>query len=296
MFEIFAFLYIVDKGKCSYLFSVIIFRENNALLLELDEAKTPYLFTSENLLRLIDVTTSIRTQLTIISMIGPRLVDPRAKTSELLNLFRFAEEKAKVEEVLKARATALAVTIFKNSPATTPVGGRGAGRGGRGGLALPGRRSTETSAKPETPGSEATGADGPPRSEVSAPSTPMTPAANNSDGTPTAEEGGALSLLQRPSRGITFVDKHKSSFALKKPATEPVSATKSRLSTDSKPASNTGTPLMRSATNSRRPSNTGDGVENVTKGISSMLGEEAKSYTSLDGYDTPPRTNAGMDI
>lgn len=263
-------------------------RENDAILMELDVAKVPYLFTSENLLRLVEVTTSLRTQLTIIAMIGPRLVDPRAKTAELLGLFRFADQKAKVEEILKARATALAVTIYKNSPASTPGGGRGgAGRGGRGGLALPGRRSTGA---PATPGSELDSGDKPPPSEVVTPMTPITPA----DGIAgqSTEESGALSLLQRPSRGITFVDNRKSSFALKKPA-EPASVSAIRKSSDSRPGSNSGTPVMRSATNSRRPSNTGESIESVTRGISSLLGEDAKSFSSLDGYATPPRSNAG---
>lgn len=284
-----------------------IYRENNAILLELDEAKVPYLFTSENLLRLTEVTTSLRTQLTIIAMIGPRLIDPRGKTTELLDLFRFADQRAKVEEILKARATALAVTIYKNSPtSTTPGGGRGAGRGGRGagGLALPGRRKSGTPAKADTPGSEVDSSDRPPRpppSEVTSPYTPHTPGpttsspATNSDNSPgqSTDDNGALSVLQRPSRGITFVDNRKSSFALKKPAAEPTSVSSIRKSSDSKASNNnSGTPLMRSATNSRRPSNTGDSLESVTKGITSLLGEEAKSYSSLDGYATPPRSTA----
>jgi len=236
-------------------------------------------------------------------MIGPRLIDPRAKTNELLDLFRFADQRAKVEEILKARATAMAVNIYKNSPSTsTPGGGgRGAGRGGRGGLALPpGRKSTGTAAKTEnTPGSsselDTAAGDRPPPSEVTTPHTPNTPGpTTNSDNSSTNEENGALGLLQRPSRGITFVDNRKSSFALKKvPTAEPTTVSAIRKSADSKPSSNGGTPLMRSATNSRRPSNTGESIESVTRGISSLLGEEAKSFSSLDGYATPPRSNAG---
>ena len=93
-------------------------------------------------------------------MIGPRLTDPRSKTDEFIQIFRYAEDKAKVEEILKARQQSLASSMFKVG--TTSGGGRGetaAGRGGRGsGLTVvrPGRgspaggRGIVTSPKPET--------------------------------------------------------------------------------------------------------------------------------------------------
>ena len=78
-------------------------------------------------------------------MIGPRLTDPRSKTDEFIQIFRYAEDKSKVEEILKARQQTLASSMFKVS--ATGGGGRGeivAGRGGRGsGLSVvrPGRGS-----------------------------------------------------------------------------------------------------------------------------------------------------------
>jgi hypothetical protein len=79
-------------------------------------------------------------------MIGPRLTDPRSKTDEFIQIFRYAEDKTKVEEILKARQQTLASSMFKVSSAAAG-GGRGeavAGRGGRGSglsVARPGRGS-----------------------------------------------------------------------------------------------------------------------------------------------------------
>ena len=118
------------------------FNSNNDYLLEcLDEQKNPFLFTSNDLLKLIhdDVVTSIRTKLIMMALIGPRLSDPKAKMEEFLNQFRFADEKSKVEEILKARASTLASAAFKQTTPSTIMGGRG-GRGGGRGLGLAGVR------------------------------------------------------------------------------------------------------------------------------------------------------------
>ena len=49
------------------------------------------------------ITPSVKTRLAMISHIGPRLIDPKAKASQLIALFRYVEEKEKVEAILKAR-------------------------------------------------------------------------------------------------------------------------------------------------------------------------------------------------
>ena len=46
-------------------------------------------------------------------MIGPRLIDPRAKVDYFLELFRFSEEKEKVQEVLKARTQFLSANAYR---------------------------------------------------------------------------------------------------------------------------------------------------------------------------------------
>lgn len=94
--------------------------------------KTPYLFTSDSLLQLLEVTTSVKAKLTIIAMIGPRLIDPRAKINQFVDIFRFSEEKDKVSEILKARGNTIDKAVFKQAPASLLTVGRGAGRGGAG--------------------------------------------------------------------------------------------------------------------------------------------------------------------
>ena len=108
------------------------YEENIDRLAYLEEFKTPFLFDSVSLLKIMSVTTSVKTKLAFITMLGPRLTDPRAKSQELLDNFRFAEEKAKVEEVLKNRMNTIQSANFRVQSAKSPPGGRGLGRGGMG--------------------------------------------------------------------------------------------------------------------------------------------------------------------
>ncbi len=55
--------------------------------------KIPFLFTSAQLLEILKVTPSVKTQMTLVGSLGPRLTDPSARTVDLVGLFRFAEEK-----------------------------------------------------------------------------------------------------------------------------------------------------------------------------------------------------------
>lgn len=66
----------------------------------------------------------------MIAQVGPRLIDPKAKTQQFLDLFRYSDEKNQVEEILKARSQAIVSSQFS----TASTAGRGAGGGGRGGL------------------------------------------------------------------------------------------------------------------------------------------------------------------
>lgn len=86
----------------------------------LDVEKRPYLFTSAGLIQLLQTTTSLRTRVEIATQIGPRVTDPTEKVPAILKLFRFAEEKEKVREILRARSHALTAHIFvkENSLAT----------------------------------------------------------------------------------------------------------------------------------------------------------------------------------
>ena len=91
------------------------FRDNVKLLSIIEEQRKPYLFTSAQLESLVLSTTSLRTRLEIIRMIGPRLVDPYAKKDSLMAMFRFVNDKDIVEDVLKQRSNLLSITQFKAS-------------------------------------------------------------------------------------------------------------------------------------------------------------------------------------
>jgi hypothetical protein len=78
---------------------------------------------------MLEITTSIKTKIQMIVQIGPRLSDPRAKTQQFLDLFRYSEEKNQVEEILKARNQAILSSQF-----SAASGGAGRGGAGRGGL------------------------------------------------------------------------------------------------------------------------------------------------------------------
>ena len=79
----------------------------------LEQEKTPYLFSSAQLAEILEITPSMKTRLAIIAMLGPRLIDPRAKVDYFLNLFRFSEEKERVQEVLKARTQFLSAGAYR---------------------------------------------------------------------------------------------------------------------------------------------------------------------------------------
>ena len=100
------------------------------------------------MLRILEVTPSVKTRIAIIRMISPRLTDPKSESEAILNLFRYSEEKTQVEEALKARAKAIEKSRYSAAPkasipgSNTPHGVRpGRGRGGRG-------LTTSSSARP----------------------------------------------------------------------------------------------------------------------------------------------------
>lgn len=88
-------------------------RMNDLRLQYLEDEKTPYLFSSSQLIEILDITPSVKTRISMIQILGPRLIDPRSKVDHFLGLFRFSEEKEKVQEVLKARTHVLSSNLFK---------------------------------------------------------------------------------------------------------------------------------------------------------------------------------------
>lgn len=78
----------------------------------LSHHKNGFLFTSQELIQILDLIPSKRTQILIIEMIGPRLVDPKKYSNQLLDRFRYAEEKKIVQDILKARAVTQNSNIY----------------------------------------------------------------------------------------------------------------------------------------------------------------------------------------
>lgn len=74
------------------------------------------------LIRLLDCIPSKKTQIAVIEMIGPRLTDPKKCSNEILNRFRFAEEKQTVQDILKARAVTQNSGLYATKK---PLGGPG---------------------------------------------------------------------------------------------------------------------------------------------------------------------------
>ena len=62
----------------------------------IENEKTAYLFSSDDLIALVSITESVKTKISIISIIGPRLTDPKSKPDRITALFRYSEEKEKV--------------------------------------------------------------------------------------------------------------------------------------------------------------------------------------------------------
>jgi hypothetical protein len=125
----------------------------------LEIQKTPYLFSSDNLIELMQITESVKTRLAIIQSVGPRLSDPKAKSEVIIGLFRYADEKKVAEDVLKARAQSLVGTSTYSPPPSgvnimMNSGGRGNTNGGRGGRGGRGSVSTASSAATRPPKSE----------------------------------------------------------------------------------------------------------------------------------------------
>ena len=95
---------------------------NEEIIFNLEREKTSFLFTSEQLMALIETTLSVKTRIAMISHLGPRLVDPKSKANQFIQLFRYAEEKERVESILKMRLQVLMATASLFRPGTSILG------------------------------------------------------------------------------------------------------------------------------------------------------------------------------
>ena len=95
---------------------------NEEIIFNIEREKIPFLFTSEQLMALIETTLSVKTRLSMIAHVGPRLVDPKAKANQFIQLFRYAEEKERVESILKMRTQVLMATASLFRPGVSILG------------------------------------------------------------------------------------------------------------------------------------------------------------------------------
>lgn len=113
--------------------------DNDAVLSELFKEKD-HDFVSTDLAQIVETTSSIRTKISMIEMIAPKLVDPVEMKEHFVNIFKFSEEKERVEKALKGRLTSIQNAVFLNrsnsvrrnsSTFTRGRGGRGSSTGMR---------------------------------------------------------------------------------------------------------------------------------------------------------------------
>mmetsp|Transcript_22096 Transcript_22096/g.31739 ORF Transcript_22096/g.31739 Transcript_22096/m.31739 type:complete len:566 (+) Transcript_22096:39-1736(+) len=106
----------ITPEEFSKLIALINKTEDNALILKtLEDLKKPFLFSSANLSELLEITPSIKTKISMIRMIAPRLSDPRAKSEYFIGLFRFSEQKDIVKAALKSRMHTLNSAMFSRT-------------------------------------------------------------------------------------------------------------------------------------------------------------------------------------
>lgn len=113
-------------------FPYYIISEASRFLEFLDNYKNPFLFHSDDLLQMLALVESSKTKLSILGMIVPRLIDPKGSIDQVTAMFRFADEKAQVEELYKERMQIVNASLFKRIDKANNVLAAGRGRGGAG--------------------------------------------------------------------------------------------------------------------------------------------------------------------
>lgn len=74
--------------------------ENEQKCKILNREKKSYLFSSNYLFQLLDLTPSVKTRIAMILIVAPRLTDPKSNSLKLLDMFRFSEDKQQIQEVV----------------------------------------------------------------------------------------------------------------------------------------------------------------------------------------------------
>ena len=107
--------------------------DNKARIAYLDAEKKGLLFNSQQLMDFCMITESLKTRITFIESICPRVTDPNAMVSKFTDLFRFEDDRSKVEDAFKARSETMRASCFNaGGGGALSTGGGGGGRGGAG--------------------------------------------------------------------------------------------------------------------------------------------------------------------
>lgn len=92
-----------------------IFESNEDVINFVEQRKAPYLFSTKDITTILNIVSSIRTKITIILLLSPRLTDPSVALDSLIKLFRYSDEKKVIEDAIKARILTINRSVFKNS-------------------------------------------------------------------------------------------------------------------------------------------------------------------------------------
>lgn len=120
-----------DESFEKILAELIVCKNNDHIVETLTSLSMKYLFRSDQLILVLNITPSVVTWLRVMEIMCPRLVDPKVNADEILGKFRFSEDRARAEELLRDRSLMLEAERYSPlSPSTVDkVGGRGRGRG-----------------------------------------------------------------------------------------------------------------------------------------------------------------------
>jgi len=119
--------------------------DNKARIYYIAKAKLGFLFNCKQLHDFVMITESLKTRIAFIDELCPRVTDPQTMSQAFVDMFRFEDDRAKVESAFRARLDTLKANQFNaKGGSALSGGGRGAGRGGagRGGAAGRGAGAT----------------------------------------------------------------------------------------------------------------------------------------------------------
>jgi len=107
--------------------------ENKARINYIAKAKRGFLFNCKQLHDVVMITESLKTRIAFIDELCPRITDPQTMSQAFVDMFRFEDDRAKVETAFRARLETIKANQFNaKGGSALSGGGRGGGRGGAG--------------------------------------------------------------------------------------------------------------------------------------------------------------------